>query len=50
MDNIDARIKRIYKENTLATYVNDYYGVTDETLKKEIYEKIKTLIIELYGI
>jgi hypothetical protein len=50
MDNIEARIKRIYKENTLSSLINEYYAINDEEIKQQLYERIKALIIELYGI
>lgn len=31
-------------------YVRDYTETENEENKKQLYEKIKTLIIELYGI
>jgi hypothetical protein len=50
MDNINIKIHRIYKEQLLAMYVRDYTETENEENKKQLYEKIKTLIIELYGI
>lgn len=50
MDSINIKINRIYKEQLLAMYVRDYTETEYQETKAELYEKIKTLIIELYGI
>ena len=50
MNAIDNKIDFIYKEQILISYVKEYYIETNEDLKAEIYEKIKTLLKELYNI
>ena len=50
MNAIDNKIDFIYKEQILISQVKEYYIETNEDLKAEIYEKIKTLLKELYNI
>lgn len=54
MDKVDNGVNyyidKITKENKLAMLVNDYNTTDNEIFKQECYAKIKTILIEIYGI
>lgn len=44
---IKQRIDQIYKQKQLQTLVTDYIETESIDLKNELYEKIKTIIMEI---
>lgn len=47
MDNIDKKIELIYHKKILQMLVTDYIETENNELKKELYEKIKELLVQL---
>jgi hypothetical protein len=44
---MDAIIVKIYREELLKTYIRDYVETENDIVKNELYEKIRSLLIEL---
>ncbi len=51
IDNgIKHYIDKVTKENKLAMLINDYNNAESEEFKQECFVKIKTILVEMYGV